>query len=494
MRRFIILVSLAFACALPARAAESGLAGSGLAGSGLAAPDLFAAFDARALDGAERRLLLGALAASGDYDGPIDGAWGAAGQRGIESYAAREFEDAPLNLHAATLIIGFTDEIARDGWDLAYLAEADLSFALPFALVKAADEADGPGWRTRDDGIAIRTARQTDATAVAWHRAVAAAHDRPGAARTLRRTDLMITIAETADGTRVYQRSDYLDGGWSTIRVLSAPGQLHRARLIAASIAPGEPAPWDLPAGGLLAELVARTFARLAEARPTPVAAPRPAEIEAAETGTDVVEEMVSTGSGFYLGPRLLVTAAHVVQGCDRLALADGTALELLAADGDLDIAALRTAAPAPAWLRLAPAGEIRLGQRVNALGYPYFGLSGTSLNITGGNVSALAGMDDDARFLSISAPVQPGNSGGPLLDREGAVAGVVVARLSDGYISETTGSLPQNVNFALRDAELAVFLRGNGLFPSDRGLPAFDMDDGAPSEIADIVVPIVCD
>ena len=69
-----------------------------------------------------------------------------------------------------------------------------------------------------------------------------------------------------------------------------------------------------------------------------------------------------------------------------------------------------------------------------------------------------------------------------------------LVARLSDGYISETTGSLPQNVNFALRDAELAVFLRGNGLFPSDRGLPAFDMDDGAPSEIADIVVPIVCD
>ena len=49
-------------------------------------------------------------------------------------------------------------------------------------------------------------------------------------------------------------------------------------------------------------------------------------------------------------------------------------------------------------------------------------------------------------------------------------------------------------MNFALRDAELAVFLRGNGLFPSDRGLPAFDMDDGAPSEIADIVVPIVCD
>ncbi len=480
MRWFILLFSLAFACALPgARAAETGFSQT----------DLFAGFDARDLDAAERRLVLAALAATGDYDGPIGGGWGAAGQRGIDGYAAREFEAAPLNLHAATLVIGFTEEIARDGWDLAYLAEARLSFALPFALIEDAATADGPGWRTRDGGVAVHTARQTDAQAVAWHRAVVAAQDRAGAAEVLRRADLMVSIADMADGTRIYQRSDYLDGGWSTIRVLSAPGQRHRANLIAASIAPGEPTPWDMPEGGLLAALVARTFERLAETRPTPVAAPRPADIE-----EGVVEEMVTTGSGFYLGPRLLVTAAHVVQGCERLALADGTALELLAADGDLDVAALRTERPAASWLRLASAGEVRLGQRVSALGYPYFGLSGTSLNITGGNVSALAGMDDDARFLSISAPVQPGNSGGPLLDRRGAVAGVVVARLSDGYISETTGSLPQNVNFALRDVELAGFLRGNGLSPSDRGLPAFDMDDGAPAEIADIVVPIVCD
>ncbi len=478
MRRFIILVLLAVACAVPAaRAAEA---------------NLFAPFDARALDGAERRLLLGALAASGDYAGPLGGAWGDAGQRGIERYAAREFDDAPLNLHAATLVIGFTEEIAREGWELAYLPEAGLSFALPFALIEDAGGDEGPGWRTRDGGVAIQTARQTDVAAVAWHRAVAATHGAAGTAEVLRRPDLMATTAETADGTRVFQRSDYLDGGWSTIRVLSAPGQAHRANLIAASIAPGEPAPWDLPEGGLLADLVARTFDKLAgaEARPTPIAAPRPAT-EVGE-GTDA-DEMLSTGSGFYLGPRLLVTAAHVVEGCGRLALADGTALELLATDGDLDVAALRAPAPAPAWLRLAAGHEVRLGQRVNALGYPYFGLSGTSLNVTGGNVSALAGMDDDARFLSISAPVQPGNSGGPLLDRDGAVAGVVVARLSDGYISETTGSLPQNVNFALRDDELAAFLRGNGLAPSGRGLPAFDMDDGAPSEIGDIVVPIIC-
>lgn len=479
MRRFMMLVLLAVACAVPAARA--------------AGPDLFAPFDARVLDGAERRLLLGALAASGDYAGPLGGgAWGAAAQRGIERYAAREFDDAPLNLHAATLAIGFTEEIARDGWELAYLSEAGLSFALPFALIEPADGDEGPGWRTRDGGVAIQTARQTDAGAVAWHRAVAATHGATGAAEVLRRADLMTTTAETADGTRVFQRSDYVDGGWSTIRVLSAPGQTHRANLIAASVSPGEATPWDLPEDGLLAGFVAGTFDRLAgaEARPTPVAAPRPTA--EAEDETDA-EEMLSTGSGFYLGPRLLVTAAHVVEGCGRLALADGTALELLATDGDLDVAALRAPAPAPAWLRLATGDEIRLGQRVNALGYPYFGLSGTSLNVTGGNVSALAGMDDDARFLSISAPVQPGNSGGPLLDRDGAVAGVVVARLSDGYISETTGSLPQNVNFALRDDELAGFLRGNGLFPSDRGLAAFDMEEGAPSEIGQIVVPIIC-
>ena len=144
-------------------------------------------------------------------------------------------------------------------------------------------------------------------------------------------------------------------------------------------------------------------------------------------------------------------------------------------------MAALAAPGPAGHWLSLAE-GELRLGQRVHAAGFPYYSIAGTSLNLTSGNVSALAGVDDDRRFFSFSAPVQPGNSGGPLIDARGAVRGLVVARLSEDYIVEATGSLPQNVNYALGEAELAALpAPAAASTPAPGGLGGFDMDEGAP-------------
>ena len=147
---------------------------------------------------------------------------------------------------------------------------------------------------------------------------------------------------------------------------------------------------------------------------------------------------------------------------------------------------------PARSWLSLAD-GRLRLGQRVHAAGFPYYSIAGTSLNLTSGNVSALAGVDDDARFFSFTAPVQPGNSGGPLLDADGRVLGLVVARLSENYIVEATGSLPQNVNYALNEDELAEFLHRSGVPAATGGLGSFEMDDGAPDGFEAAVVPILC-
>ena len=152
---------------------------------------------------------------------------------------------------------------------------------------------------------------------------------------------------------------------------------------------------------------------------------------------------------------------------------------------------------PRPAVAALAPLADgrtARLGQQVHALGFPYYSIAGTSLHLTSGNVSALAGIDDDRRFFSFTAPVQPGNSGGPLLDANGAVMGLVVARLSEDYIVETTGSVPQNINYALREAELADFLARRGIAPdADAALAEFDMDAGAPDGFEAAVVPIIC-
>ncbi|MFV3492931.1 trypsin-like peptidase domain-containing protein, partial [Mycobacterium tuberculosis] len=92
------------------------------------------------------------------------------------------------------------------------------------------------------------------------------------------------------------------------------------------------------------------------------------------------------------------------------------------------DLAVLKVAGPAERSLPLRP--SIRLGEGIAAFGFPHSDLLATTGNFTLGNVTALAGLRDDSRYLQISAPVQSGNSGGPLLDGSGNVVGVVTAKL----------------------------------------------------------------
>ena len=88
----------------------------------------------------------------------------------------------------------------------------------------------------------------------------------------------------------------------------------------------------------------------------------------------------------------------------------------------------------------------------------------GTSGNFTTGIVTALAGIGDDSRFYQISAPVQPGNSGGPLLDENGNLIGVVSSKLDFLAEIKNAGDIPQNVNFAIKASVVANFLQDNAI------------------------------
>jgi S1-C subfamily serine protease len=83
---------------------------------------------------------------------------------------------------------------------------------------------------------------------------------------------------------------------------------------------------------------------------------------------------------------------------------------------------------------------------------------------VTTGTVTALAGIGDDSRFLQITAPIQPGNSGGPLFDISGNVVGTVVSTLDPMIVAKVTGSLPQNVNFAIKAGIVRGFLDAKGI------------------------------
>jgi S1-C subfamily serine protease len=65
----------------------------------------------------------------------------------------------------------------------------------------------------------------------------------------------------------------------------------------------------------------------------------------------------------------------------------------------------------------------------------------------------------NDTRYLQISAAVQPGNSGGPLLSSSGEVVGVVAAKLNALKFVKATGNIPENINFAIKTGALRDFL-----------------------------------
>jgi len=102
---------------------------------------------------------------------------------------------------------------------------------------------------------------------------------------------------------------------------------------------------------------------------------------------------------------------------------------------------------------------SIRSGDSVVAIGFPYHGLLTSDFTVTTGIVSSLSGLLNDTRVLQISAAVQPGNSGGPLLDTGGLIVGMVAAKINALKFVRATGNIPENINFAIKTGTIRDFL-----------------------------------
>jgi S1-C subfamily serine protease len=173
----------------------------------------------------------------------------------------------------------------------------------------------------------------------------------------------------------------------------------------------------------------------------------------------------VKSGTGIILDKDGdVLTNAHVVAGCTSARLIDAANdwhdATIVVRDAVNDLALLK--AHAEHWRNAATFGDssgLRPGESVVAAGYPYPGLLGSEMSVTTGSLTALAGVHDDSRLIEMSAPVQPGNSGGPLLDEHGNVIGVVEARLKSGAFALISGTAPENVNFAIKAAVAESFL-----------------------------------
>jgi S1-C subfamily serine protease len=175
-----------------------------------------------------------------------------------------------------------------------------------------------------------------------------------------------------------------------------------------------------------------------------------------------------STGTGFVVSQDgHILTNHHVVDVCTEVRVGpagqDGAAVAVVARDGENDLALLETSLRLPQATFREGRG-IRAGEDVVAVGFPLHDLLASEANVTTGTVSALAGMGNDTRFLQVSVPLQPGNSGGPLLDLAGHVVGIAVGKLDAVRVADATGDIPQNVNFAIKAALARSFLDANGV------------------------------
>ena len=101
--------------------------------------------------------------------------------------------------------------------------------------------------------------------------------------------------------------------------------------------------------------------------------------------------------------------------------------------------------------LPVSASRPVKLGGTVATAGFPNIGLQGFAPKLAKGEIASLSGAQDDARYFQISVPVQPGNSGGTLVDERGNVVGVVSAKLSARAALAASGALPENVSGSLR-------------------------------------------
>ena len=205
-------------------------------------------------------------------------------------------------------------------------------------------------------------------------------------------------------------------------------------------------------------------------------------------------QEATGTGTGFFVNSDgWIVTNAHVVAGCQRVAVPGHGARssDEIKIDEQNDLAVLRVMEPNTPPLPIRNS-EPRLGEDVAAFGYPLSTLLSSSVKITTGNVNSLLGMGDDTRYLQISTPIQPGNSGGPLVDRSGALLGITTATLKPGAAGE--GSIPQNVNFAVRASVIRLFLQGHRIaFQATEALGTELATADLAEKVARSVVQVVC-
>jgi S1-C subfamily serine protease len=173
------------------------------------------------------------------------------------------------------------------------------------------------------------------------------------------------------------------------------------------------------------------------------------------------LRDMVEIGTGFIVKPDgVLLTAWHILEDAQNITVTCPDQDPQPAIPGETfhldDLAIIQIPLTGLPYLSLAEAGSVRVGDPVFTIGFPVFDLLGPDPKFSDGSVSALSGHRGEASLIQVTVPIQPGNSGGPVLTYEGEVVGVVTSSAAVRAFLAVTGTLPQNLNWAVK-AEYAL-------------------------------------
>jgi len=175
-----------------------------------------------------------------------------------------------------------------------------------------------------------------------------------------------------------------------------------------------------------------------------------------ARAGNSLKPASLNFGTGWLVSPGFIVTNNHVVAQHERAVIIRTDKSEyntrVLVRDVANDIALLKIVddITLPAALPLADRSPA-IGEQVFTIGYPHPDVMGSNPKLSVGIINARTGLANDPRLFQISTPLQAGNSGGPLINMQGEVVGIVTSKLNAMKMFKWTGDIPQTVNYAVK-------------------------------------------
>ena len=174
-----------------------------------------------------------------------------------------------------------------------------------------------------------------------------------------------------------------------------------------------------------------------------------------------------SSGSGFAVSSNgHVITNHHVIEGCQKVKIHhNGKSIPatVVTSDPQNDLALLKGNFR-PSTVLPLNTNSPELLQDVYVAGYPFGRRISTGVKVTKGIISSLTGIGNNFSNIQIDAALQPGNSGGPILDDKGNVVGVAVAKLDIKKILKNYGVIPEDTNFGIKVSVVRSILEGSNV------------------------------